>query len=76
MAAYVKRLYTDVLREKASFAAPLPGCVRAIYVANGMATVRAGDAATTAIYLHVTHKDVARIKSPLERLPQLEAAGL
>jgi quercetin dioxygenase-like cupin family protein len=47
MAAYVKRLYTDVLREKASFAAPLPGCVRAIYVANGMATVRAGDAATT-----------------------------
>jgi site-specific recombinase XerD len=33
-------------------------------------------AKTTAIYLHVTHKDVARIKSPLERLPQLEAAGL
>ena len=47
MAAYIKRLYTDILTEKASFAAPLPGCVRAIYVANGMATVRSGGSAAT-----------------------------
>ena len=61
MASYVKRLYTDVLTEKASFAKPLPGCVRAIYVANGMATIRDADgtaatlSANSAFY---TAKDV------------------
>lgn len=47
MAAYIKRLYTDILTEKASFAAPLPGCVRAIYAAGGMATVRMGSGTAT-----------------------------
>lgn len=47
MAAYVLRLYTDVLTEKAAFAEPLPGGNRAIYVANGMVTVRDGSGGAT-----------------------------
>lgn len=33
-------------------------------------------AQTTSIYLHVTHRDVAKIKSPIERLPQPEKDSL
>lgn len=47
MAGYVLRLYTDVLTEKATLSAPLPGANRAIYVANGMATLRDSSGAAT-----------------------------
>jgi hypothetical protein len=47
MADYVLRLYTDVLTEKASLSKPLPGMVRALYVANGMATVRSNGTGAT-----------------------------
>lgn len=40
MAAYVLRLYTDVLTEKATLGAPLPPGNRGLYVAGGMATIR------------------------------------
>ena len=47
MAGYILRLYTDVLTEKAELSTPLPAGNRAIYVANGMATIRgAGNGAT------------------------------
>ncbi len=47
MADYVLRLYTDVLREKASLSRPLPGLVRALYISNGMATVHGNGTSAT-----------------------------
>jgi len=47
MAGYILRLYTDVLTEKAALSTPLPAGNRAIYVTDGMATIRgAGNGAT------------------------------
>jgi len=47
MAGYILRLYTDVLTEKATLSAPLPGRNRGLYITNGMATVRDGSGGAT-----------------------------
>ncbi len=47
MTTHVLRLYCDRLGARASFAQPLPAENRVIYVADGMATMRAGRTAAT-----------------------------
>ena len=47
MTTHVLRLYCDRLGARASYAQPLPALNRVIYVADGMATMRAGRTAAT-----------------------------